>query len=83
MEIVNPERSSNANPLFQVAFSWQNNLDIPLKLDGIRSERIAGKDRAAEFDITLSLWENGDIIEGTIEYNIDILKRETINQVKG
>ncbi len=82
VEIVNPKRSSNVNPLFQVAFAWQNHLAKPIKLDGIRSEGIEGTDRAAEFDITLGLWENDDVIEGTIEYNIDILKRETIIRLR-
>jgi amino acid adenylation domain-containing protein len=78
VEIINPERSINVNPLFQVAFSWQNNLEAPLKLDGIKSEYLPIQGMATEFDITLSLWENGSFIEGTIEYNLDILKQETI-----
>ena len=82
VEIVNPERSSNVNPLFQVAFSWQTNLDKPIILDGIEASVLAVKDRAAEFDITLSLWENAGLIEGTIQYNIDILKRETIIRLR-
>ena len=82
VELVNPERSSGANPLFQVAFAWQNNLNVPLSLDGISSEKIAGKERAPIFDLTFYLWENGDVIEGEIEYNLDILKPETIKLLK-
>ncbi len=82
VEIVNPERSSNANPLFQVAFDWQNNLDEPLNLDGISSERITGNERTSIFDITLYLWENGNHIEGEIEYNTDILKHDTIIRLR-
>ncbi|MCE5345210.1 MAG: amino acid adenylation domain-containing protein [Bacteroidales bacterium] len=78
VEIVNPERNSNVNPLFQVAFAWQDNLDEPIKMDGIISEKIPVTNRTSTFDITLSLWENGKRIEGEIEYNLDILKKETI-----
>ena len=78
VEIVNPERSSNVNPLFQVAFAWQNNLDEPLKLEGIRVERITGKERNSIFDITFYMWENGRNIEGEFEYNIDMLRHDTI-----
>ena len=78
VEIVNPDRSSNANPLFQVGFIWQNNLDEPLRLNGVNSEKVTGKERTSVFDITMSLWENGDHIEGEIEYNTDILKNDTI-----
>ncbi|MEI6049957.1 MAG: amino acid adenylation domain-containing protein, partial [Bacteroidota bacterium] len=82
VEIVNPERSSNANPLFQVAFDWMNDLDQPLILEGINSERVTRKDRASIFDITFYMRENAGQIEGGIEYNIDILKRETIIRLR-
>jgi amino acid adenylation domain-containing protein len=78
VEIINPERSINVNPLFQVAFVWQNNLDKPLNLDGITSENVTLQGMATEFDITLLLWENNNCIEGEIAYNLDILKQETI-----
>ncbi|MEI6047794.1 MAG: amino acid adenylation domain-containing protein [Bacteroidota bacterium] len=82
VEMVNPERSSNANPLFQVAFDWQNNLGGSINMNGIRSEYIAGKDRTSIFDITLYLWENDSQIKGGIEYNIDILRRDTIIRLR-
>jgi amino acid adenylation domain-containing protein len=82
VEIVNPERSYETNPLFQIAFAWQNNLGAPVKLEGIRSEGIKGKERTPVFDITLYLWENGEIIEGEIEYSADLLKHETIQRFR-
>ena len=78
VEIVNPDRSSNANPLFQVGFTWQNNLDEPMRLDGIRSERITSKEGTSIFDISFYMWENGDHIEGEMEYNLDLLTRDTM-----
>ena len=82
VEIVNPERSSNANPLFQVAFVWENNLDLPLVLDGIRSEKIPVSEGTTPFDLFFSMWENGEKIEGEIRYSNDLLKRETVLQLK-
>ena len=82
VEIVNPKRSSNVNPLAQVAFAWQNDLDMPLKLDGMRSEKMQLKEGTIPFDILFSLWENGRIIEGEIGYSTDILKPETIIRLK-
>ena len=82
VEIVNPERSSNVNPLFQIAFVWQNNLDEPMKLEGIRVERITGKEGTSIFDISMYLWENENHIEGEIEYNLDILKSDTIIRLR-
>jgi surfactin family lipopeptide synthetase A len=82
VEIAKPDRTLNANPLFQVALAWQNNLSVPIKLEGVVSETVKGKARAPIFDITLYLWEDGDVIEGEIEYNMDILKTETIIRLK-
>jgi amino acid adenylation domain-containing protein len=82
VEIVNPGRSSKANPLFQVGFTWQNNLDEPLRLDGIRGERIIRKEWVSIFDIGFYMWENGNHIEGMIEYNVDILKSDTMIRLR-
>ncbi|MBN1185861.1 MAG: amino acid adenylation domain-containing protein [Bacteroidales bacterium] len=82
VEIVKPGRVSNINPLFQVSFAWQNNLDRPINIEGVKSERIIGHEMAAEFDLSINLWELNHIIQGTFEYNVDILKKETIIRLK-
>ncbi|HEX3008406.1 MAG TPA: amino acid adenylation domain-containing protein, partial [Bacteroidales bacterium] len=82
VDLVNPERSTNVNPLFQVAFAWQSNLNASLFLDGVTAQEINRLERAVEFDITLNLWENENSIDGAIEYNTDILTRETILRLK-
>ena len=82
VDLVNPVRVSNTNPLFQIGFLWQNNLNEPLKLDRIRSKRITGTDRTTPFDIVMYLWEDGETIEGEIEYSSDLLKHETIVRLK-
>ena len=82
VEIVNPERSSNVNPLFQVGFIWQHNFDRPLNLRGLKCEKISGKERSSNFDITFYMWERGGHVEGEIEYSIDILKQETVLRMK-
>ena len=82
VELVRPERIPGINPLFQVALAWQNNLNVPLKLEGIRSEKVHGKERAPTFDITLYLWEKEDTIQGEIEYSADLLKQDTIIRLR-
>ncbi len=82
VEIVNPERYANTNPLFQISFAWQKDMDMPLKLDGIMSEKVALKEGTTPFDIILSLWENEDHIEGEIGYSTDLLNHDTIIRLK-
>lgn len=78
VEIVKPDRLSNANPLFQTCFIWQNNLNMPLNINGVSAKRIFEKKRTIPFDLSLYLWENGEIIEGEIEYDTELFKYETI-----
>jgi amino acid adenylation domain-containing protein len=78
VEIVNPGRTANINPVFQVAFAWDENLNVPLKLDGVMSNKLYNYGGVAIFDLTCSMRDNGKEIEGEIEYNTDILKQDTI-----
>lgn len=82
VEALKPERITGLNPFFQICFSWINNFTIPMNLGGIAGKRITVPNGVASFDITFSMWENGDFIEGEIEYNIDIIKRETIIRLR-
>ncbi|MDZ7739334.1 MAG: amino acid adenylation domain-containing protein [Bacteroidales bacterium] len=79
-EIVNtikPERVSNVNPIFQVSFAWQNNINTPLRLKDARVERIVKEEGVSPFDITLYMWDNGEIIEGELEYSDEIFSHAT------
>ena len=82
VEAVNPERSTNVNPIFQVAVVWLSNSAKPMELAGIKSERVTVKEGVSPFDITFNLWENGSRIEGEIEYNIDVLNRDSIIRLR-
>ncbi len=80
--ILKPERIPGLNPFFQVCFSWINNFTIPMDLGGITGKRFTVPNGVASFDITFSMWEDGDFICGEIEYNTDVLTRETIIRLR-
>jgi amino acid adenylation domain-containing protein len=82
VEALKPERIPGLNPFFQICFSWINNFTIPMNLAGVTGKRITVPDGIASYDITFFMWENDDIIEGEIEYNIDVIKRETIIRLR-
>ena len=82
VEALQPERVLNINPLFQIMFAWQNAPRPPLSFGGIEQERVVVKDGISPLDITFYMWENNGQIEGEIEYNADILERETIIHLK-
>ena len=77
VEIVNPERSSEANPVFQVAFAWEDNLSVPLNLGDVKGEQVFIHGGTSPFDITCSMYDNGESIEGTLIYNTDLIKKDT------
>ena len=79
---VNPERMTNVNPLFQAAFSWQNDFNTPLSIKDPVCEILKPEIRSVPFDIIFSFQEEGDTVAGEIEYSVDLFRRETICNMK-
>ena len=82
VEILQPERQVNVNPIAQILFAYQNTPRPPLAFEGIIPERVLIKNNVAPFDITFYAWEDNGIIEGEIEFNTDLIERETILRFK-
>jgi hypothetical protein len=85
VEVLKPERNLSYNPLFQVAFvfqnirgyndiQWSNNLDIQL---------LEREDIPARFDLTLYIEERQDGLSSRIEYNTDLFQKDTIIRMVG
>lgn len=79
---VNPERMTNVNPLFQAAFSWQNDFNLPLSINDPVCEVLKPNVRSVPFDIIFSFHEEGDAVIGEIEYSVDLFRKETILNMK-
>ncbi len=88
VEEVKPERSRAHSPIFQVMFALQN---APLgegnELPGLTMRPIAptpGSETPAKYDLTLSLTEGGEGIQGSggiggsLEYNVDLFDAPTM-----
>lgn len=82
VELLKPERMPGLNPFSQVCFSWLNNFTLPMDLGGVSGERISISKGVASFDFSFFMWENGDFIEGEIEYKTDVIKNETIIRMR-
>jgi amino acid adenylation domain-containing protein/FkbM family methyltransferase len=81
VDAVVKERDLNRSPLFQVMFALQNAPEIPeiLLIDVVAvSEGPANS--TSKFDISCSLIETGSGLSGSIQYNTDLYKEETIKQ---
>ncbi len=84
VELVNPVRSLAHSPLFQVAFSWDNDGALRPQLPGVVSEPLDGSNyKVAKFDLSLSLRESDGRFEGALEYATALFDRETIERIAG
>jgi amino acid adenylation domain-containing protein len=78
VNLLQPERSLSRNPIFQVMFVYKRTGILkrgggPLPLRQIRFD--AG---VSKFDLTLIFVDDGDRIEGVIEYDRNLFERPTI-----
>ncbi|MFC5743028.1 non-ribosomal peptide synthetase, partial [Dyella tabacisoli] len=83
VEMLNPARSLNHHPLFQVILAVQNNATVPFELPGLTVSAAAVDVLAAKFDLSLSFTEhyaadaspNG--LDGVLEYATDLFDRDS------
>ncbi len=81
VEVLEPTRSLSRTPLFQVMFALQNNDRAELdreSLGGLTLEPEALPVTTAKFDLTLTLAETENGLEGSLEYNSDLFDKATV-----
>ena len=71
-------RDLSRNPLYPVAFAFQNMADTILTLPGLRSSRIPLHTSTAKCDVWLSLTEADGRLEGEVEYSTDLFDADTM-----
>ncbi len=80
---LNPERSLNYHPIFQVMFAWQNTRGQSFELPGLDITQIPENIKISKFDLTLELEETDTGITGCFEYRTDLFAPETIQRMIG
>jgi len=78
VETLQPERRSNYTPFFQVTFVLQNQPMKPLELSNVTFTPLQTDKMPIHFDLMLNLIETKGEIKGTLAYNIDIFREETV-----
>ncbi|HEU4712855.1 MAG TPA: amino acid adenylation domain-containing protein [Pyrinomonadaceae bacterium] len=81
VEELQPERSLNNTPLFQVVFSLQNNAVQSLELEGLNVTLLESETGVSKFDLVFSLNETANSLEGSLEYSTDLFEAETVEQM--
>jgi len=83
VEELRPDRSLAWTPIFQVFFNLENIPEPVNKMDGISIERLKPETKYVQYGLSMELHENGDFIVGSLEFNTDLFKYETINRMVG
>ena len=78
---LQPERKANTTPLFQVWFALGNTPAVQFDLPGISISRIDSGREVSQFDLTLTLGETPDGLDGLLNYNSDLFAAETVAQM--
>src|ERR1700722_1827215 len=81
VQILNPERAVNQNPLFRVNFALQNTPITPVELTGLSVQELRLETGAAQLDLDVSVWEAGESLSGWLEYKTDLFGPATIRRL--
>ncbi|HYM27183.1 MAG TPA: condensation domain-containing protein, partial [Steroidobacteraceae bacterium] len=77
VEELQPVRSLERSPLFQVMLVLQNQAQASPALAGVRAETLALAPETAKFELTLSLAETGDGLAASLEYDAALYGQAT------
>ncbi|MCI0998195.1 condensation domain-containing protein, partial [Pseudomonas corrugata] len=80
---LQPTRSMSHSPLFQVMLSLDNTPPAPLQLPGLAVQTLESPHNTTQFDLSLSLVDNGERIGGSLQFANDLFDRETVQNIAG
>jgi amino acid adenylation domain-containing protein len=84
VDALKPPRSLNYSPVFQVMFSLNNTPDGgQVSLPGLTLSPVAAARTTSQFDLSLSLAETGDVIQGSLDYASDLFEAATAERFAG
>jgi amino acid adenylation domain-containing protein len=78
VEELQPVRDLSYSPLFQAMFALQNISTKPVELPDLTLSWVTMSNNSAMFDLTLSMWESEEGLNGFFEYNTDLFDGATI-----
>jgi amino acid adenylation domain-containing protein len=83
VEELAPERNLSVTPLFQVVFAMQNTPVPEIRLRDLQLSLVETERETSKFDIVLAMWETGEDLEGSLEYNTDLFEAATMQRLLG
>ncbi len=81
VEALHPERTLSYSPLFQVLFALQTTEQSDLELAGVQVTSLPVESQTAMFDLTLTLEEKTQGLQGVLEYDRDLFEPATMQRL--
>ena len=81
IDVLNLKRDESRSPLFQVMIVLQNDWGGNVALPGISMVCSFLRNERAKFDLTIELNKNNELINGSIEYAVDLFDRSFIEKM--
>jgi len=73
VELVQPERTSSANPIFQIIFALQNAYNNSINFNEINATEILADTQIARFDLESVFWRTPNGLKWRIVYNEELI----------
>ncbi|MEJ7558099.1 MAG: amino acid adenylation domain-containing protein [Pedobacter sp.] len=84
VEATTTGRDLSQNPLFQVMFVFQNTHEVPvIRLSDLDLKIENSVHVTSKFDLTLIVKLTQGVLHGSVEFNTDLFKKETIERLIG
>jgi non-ribosomal peptide synthetase component F len=80
VEELRPKRRLSHTPLFQVSFSLQTAFER-LQVPGLTLSRLHIDNGTAMFELVLNMQETEQGLGGTLEYNTDLFRTDTVKRL--
>ncbi len=80
--IQKQDLDNGKNSLFNTMFVYQNNENLSIQLDDLKTKTSIINTNISKFDLTLEIIETNNEFDVRIEYNTDLYKKETIELLK-
>lgn len=81
IEIINPPRDINYHPVYQVMFAFQNFPIESVKINSTTIKPFLVDRGASEYDISLYMWMEQNVLTGFFEYSTDILDKQYVQSI--
>jgi amino acid adenylation domain-containing protein len=79
VEVLHPERDLSRQPLFQVVFALEHDMGgEPVELPGLTLTPLENGGSTAKFDLTLTVTETGEGLQGGFDFCSDLFEAPTV-----